>query len=202
MAEGGDIIRITDRQVCLGQQMLNVYFYQLQNDGTFLSGYLDTIALHFTEAVVTPVAVIQDDQLTHTELFLENLTNGVDILTYTDGYPIQGTITAVDLMPPFVSLGFQLLREERNTRNGYKRIGGISESIVTSGIYSGDPTWVTDIENGMKADLVEGLATLCHPIILHHPFTVPLTSPVFSNVGDCVFRGVGTQNTRKFGRGV
>ena len=201
MADGNDILRITDRQVLYGQTVLNVYFYQLQDTGEFGEGYLDSIALHFTEAVVTPVSAIQSPDIQHNEIYLENLTNGVDILTYADGYPLVGTNTGAAL-PPFVSAGFQLIRESRATRNGSKRIAGIREADVTNGLWVGDPDFITDIENGMAADLVEGLATLCHPIILRHPVTVPLVSPVFSNIGECQYRAIGSQNTRKLGRGV
>jgi hypothetical protein len=201
-ASGGDIIRITDIQSFLGQTLLNVYFYQLNLEGVFLTGYLADIALHFTEAVVTPVSGVQDVTLSHTSLFLENLSNGVDILTYTTDFPIDGTIPGADVFPPYVSLGFQLIREERTTRNGYKRIGGISESSVTAGVIDLPSSLIEDVQNGMKADIVSGLATLCNPVIVRHPITIPLVSPVFSHVGDCLFKSVGTQNTRKFNRGI
>lgn len=201
MASGGDIIRITDVQEIYGQEALNVYFYQLNEDGTFLAGYLDDIASHFVEAVVTPVVALQSADITHTRLYLENLTNGVDILTYTDGYPLPGA-QELSSLPPFVTATFQLVREERTTRNGSKRIGGVCEADVTSGVWTGSSTLLTDIENGMKADIVSGIATLCNPVIVRHPITVPLVSPVLAHVGDCVFKSIGSQNTRKLGRGV
>lgn len=202
MAEGGDIIRITDRQTLLGQQVLNVYFYQLNPDGIFLPGYLDTIAPHFVEAVVDPILPLQAASLQHTEIYLENLTNGVDILTYNTGFPLVGTNAGVQVMPPFVAYGFQLIREERTTRNGYKRVAGVPEDMVVDGVYSGSPTLTDDVANGLAADLVEGLATLCNPVIVRHPITVPLVSPVIAHIGAAFFRHIGTQNTRKFGRGV
>lgn len=202
MADGNDIIRITDRQTLLGQVVLNVYFYQLQDTGTFGDGYLDDIAAHFVEAVITPVTALQINVLEHTELFLENLTNGLDILTYDTDFPIEGSVSGEDVMPPFVSYGFQLIRESRATRNGYKRFAGVPENMVDSGVYVGSPTLISDVETGLAADIVSGLATLCHPVIVRHPIDVPLISPVFSNVGASLFRGIGSQNTRKFGRGV
>lgn len=201
-ANVGDIIRITDRQTCLGQQVLNVYFYRV-NDITIITGdYLGMFAASFVDIVLDEVRNLQHEDLTHDELFLENLSNGVDIQTYTEGFPLTGNQTGGDIMPPYVSWGFQLLREERNTRNGYKRIGGVPEFMVTAGVFDADPALLEAVENALGADFTSGIVTYAAPIILKHPVTVPLVSPVFSNISAGLYKAVGTQNTRKFGRGV
>lgn len=197
----GDIIRITDRQRYLVQQVLNVYFYRVTSLTGLTGDYLGVFATNFQGAVLDPVKELQVEALTHESLYLENLTNGIDISEVTDGFPQTGEYGNVDGMPPFVSYGFQLVRESRVTRNGYKRFGGVPEAAVDAGVYVGDPALITDVENGLGADLQAGLVTYAEPVILKHPFTVPLVAPEYASISAGLYKGIGSQNTRKFGRG-
>lgn len=203
MAAGsGDILRFTDKQTLLGEEMLNVYFYQV-NDTTGLAGdYLSVLSAWLRDNVIAKVKVVQSPNLEHIEVFAENLTNGVDIVNFVDGFPIAGTGTALGNNPPFVTYNFELLREERTTRNGRKAIAGTLEGDVTDGVYTGSMTPIHDIEDILGADMVLGLAHICNPVIVRHPIHVPLTSPVLSHISAGQFNGVGSQNTRKFGRGI
>lgn len=198
----GDIIRITDRQTLLGQQVLNVYFYRVQSLTGITGDYLDLFASTFQDVVLDDVKNIQHVELQHVGLFLENITNGVDIAEYTDGFPQGGMIDGGDVMPPFVSFGFQLLRESRTTRNGYKRFGGVPEDSVTDGVYTGAGGDITAVEEALGQDFQSGLVTFAAPVILKHPIEVPLVDGVYNDISAGLFRGIGSQNTRKFGRGV
>ncbi len=197
----GDLIRITDQQTLLGQQVLNVYFYRVNETTTLTGDYLAVIGGWFVPNVVTPVAAMQEVHLSHNSLFLENLSNGVDIESYTTGLPILGAATGDDCMPPFVSYGYQLLREERNTRNGYKRFAAVPESLVTDGVYIGSMTPIHTIEAALGADIVLGIIHALAPVIVKHPVSVPAGAYIFSNISAGIFKGIGSQNTRKFGRG-
>lgn len=182
--------------------MLNVYFYRVTSITGLDDTYKAILCDWFTDHVVVPILDIQTDAIIHDGLFFENLTNGVDILSYTTDYPAGGQILSVDTMPPFVAWSFQLLRESRATGNGYKRIGGVPEANVTNGVRFGLDTEIHAVEDALKADIVLGLVTVAEPIILKHPITVPLVSPVYSSIGEAQYKSVGSQNTRKFNRGV
>lgn len=197
----GDLLRFTDRQTFLGQTVLNVYFYRVTSITGLDDTYLDVLGGWFKDNVVSPVAALQSASVSHTELFLENLSNGVDILTYDDGFPIAGEASG-DALPPYASYGFQLLRESRTTRNGYKRFAGVTEANQDDGIYTGGGTAITDVEDALAADVVIGLATVAEPVIVKRPFDVPVVTFEYASIGGALFRGIGTQNTRKFGRGV
>lgn len=200
-AAANDIIRITDIQTLFGQEVLNVYFYQVNNVTPLIGDYLAVFGEWFHDTILTPLIALQTSDLVHTSLFLENISNGVDIESFTTDFPVPGASATSDTMPPFVSWGFQLLREERNTRNGYKRFAGVPEIYVTDGVASGAGGLITAVEDVLGEDVVVGIATVAAPVILKRPFTVPLVSPVVSNISAGLFKGIGTQNTRKFGRG-
>jgi len=201
VASLGDLLRFTDRQTFLGQTVLNVYFYRITSITGLDATYLDVLGAWFVDNVITPVASLQSDDVSHVELFMESITNGVDINSYTTDLPIAGAASG-DNLPPYTSYGFQLIRESRVTRNGYKRFAGVTEPNQTNGVYTGGSTPITDIENALKSDIVIGLVTVAEPVIVKHPITVPMASYEYASIGDCLFKGIGTQNTRKFGRGV
>lgn len=197
----GNIIRVLDKQTYLGEQVLNVYFYRVVPAGTIT--IWDPIVDYFVDEVVPAVCGIQHAALTHTELFFENLTNGLDILSVPLTTGNVGLVSSGDASPPFVSYGFQLLRESRATRHGYKRIAGVPEVNISSGeVVSGAMPYVNAVADVLPADILIGLLPGFEPVIVKHPISVPLTDPVYASIGGCNFRGIGTQNTRKFGRGV
>ena len=126
MASLGDLIRIIDVQDYLLQDVLNIYFYRITSitgiGGTYLADFADW----FEDHIVTPVAELQCDGLTHRAIQLDNLTNELD--THTKTISVSGAISSDDSTraPSYVSVGFKLNRESLATRNGYKRFGGLS----------------------------------------------------------------------------
>lgn len=202
MVANGDLIQCIDNQEYLGQQILNVYYYRITPPlgivGTFLSELNDA----FETTVLTPVRAIQANVLTHVSREWKNLSNGVDL--FVDGTVLAGTRGSggSTLLPSFVSAGFILRRESLVTRNGYKRIAGLVEEDVTGNTWVGDMGDIADIEAGLAADLVYGLATAAEPIIVKRPIVPPVSSYDYASIGSASFRGIGTQNTRKAGRGI
>lgn len=202
-ATQGDLIRITDFQSYLGQQVLNVFYYRIVPVGGIAdSGYLEMLEW-FADDVITPVSMFQSDYLRHTNVTLENLTNGVDIRDLTTD--IYGDITTADttVTPSYVSLGFIMQRESRVTRNGYKRFAGVPEISVSGNTYvNPGGTVIADIEEALAKDWVEGIVTVAEPIIVKRPVsTPPVASYQYASIGSARLVGLGTQNTRKAGRG-
>lgn len=199
----GDLLQITDFQQHLAQQNLNVYYYRCTSitglDDTAYNAILDW----FVTNILTPVKNIQVGNLYHDRLLIQNLSNGVDFVDRPLTTVVNGTRPG-ESMPGFVAWGFRMLRETLATRNGAKRIGGVSETDTYAGVpIPGMTTPLTNVANALKADVVIGLVTIAEPVIVKRPITVPMgTGYVYSSVGGADFRGVTSQNTRKPGRGV
>lgn len=198
----GDLIQCVDNQSYLGQQILNVYYYRVTSVTPLAGDYLSSMNDSWEGGVLDNVKIIQTPELLHLSREWRNLTNGTDL--FVDGSVVPGVdpASAASLTPSFTSLGFLLQRESLVTRNGYKRYGGISEGNISGNTYVGGMGTIHDIEVGLAADLTAGIITIAEPVIVKRPISVPVTSYLYSSIGSAIFRGVGTQNTRKAGRGV
>lgn len=198
----GDLLQLVDNQVYLEQQVLNVYYYRITNVTGIADPYLPALNDWFTDNVLDPVKALQVNGLQHVSREWKNLTNGVDL--FVDGTVVDGgqSVSPSLYMPSYVSLGFILRRESLVTRNGYKRIAGIGEGLISGNEFIGTGSGIPDIEEAFAKDIVLGLVTIAEPIILKRPIVVPVESYEYSSIGSASFRGVGTQNSRKKGRGI
>lgn len=202
----GDILQITDVQTYLGQLMLNVYMYRVDELGS-LVGYQE-MADAFQSLVVTPVRGVQSTGVTHTQTVIRNLTNGIDI--FEDAIDAAGVDGSVPLAS-FVGLSFRLVRSTGLTRHGAKRIGGLTESTVAGNNI--DPT-VQDEVDAIEAALggtvnVDGAGDndfVLTPVIVGRvptgePGAGDLDLSVVNDVAEAQFIRVSTQTTRRAGRG-
>lgn len=201
-ANVGDLLQVIDNQSYLGQQVLNVYYYRVAPVTGIADPYLDNLNTLWEDSVLDAVRSIQTDYILHVSREWRNLTNGTDL--FVDSTVLPGSIPVAEALttPSFTSAGFLLQRESLVTRNGYKRFAGLSEENIRGNTIIGLDTQIADIENQLAADLVAGLITLAEPIIVKRPITVPTGVYEFARIGSAQFRGLGTQNTRKAGRGV
>lgn len=121
--------------------------------------------------------------------------------------PVVGGQVAGDVLPPFASYGFILKRTNRTTRNGYKRFWGIPESAQVDGIA------ITSVQDVLDdaADVFEapieltgtddgGWSLTLIPVIVRKDAAGLIS--LFQQVNGVEYRAIGTQNTRKFGRGM
>jgi len=197
----GDLIQIKLVQELSLQQVLNIHFYRVTSITGLGGTYTEDLADWYDTNIAQAVAAIQHTSVLFKAIEVRNFTNGIDFfiksLTY-DGDDARG-----DSLPPFVSLGFLQRRESLTTRNGYKRFAGVADGGVAGNVYtfpSGGHQAI--IEAALAADIVLGLVTVAEPVIVRKPLTPPVSSYVYSSIGSATFRGLGTQNTRKVGRGV
>lgn len=195
-----DLIRCIDFQSYLGQTVLNVYYYHFDVITGAGDGYLEDMDTQFRNAVMQPVLEVQSQLVTHTHTEWRNLSNNTDI--FDNDTTEVGVLTASAGIQSFVSLGFMLRRSSLVTRNGYKRFVGLTEADVSNNDWVGGDTRLDNISAGLVAPLVDGLIQLGHPIIVKRPIAVPAGSYTFSEIADAPFRSVGTQNSRKPGRGI
>jgi len=198
----GDLLQLIDNQSYLGQQILNVYYYRVTPALGIADGYLEILNDYWEDNVLDPILQVQVDGLQHLSREWKNLSNNVDL--FVDGTVLVGAnaTAPATYLPSFVSLGFLLQRESLVTRNGYKRFAGLQDTFVSGNTWVGSPTSITDIETALAADLNIGIISSAEPVIVKRPIVVPVGSYLYSSIGSARFRTVGTQNTRKAGRGI
>lgn len=202
--EQGSIVRVTDFQTYLGQQVLNVYYYRyFLLLGASDSAY-EELALDFKQNIVDSVRSLQNTYLTHTEIRIENISNGVDIYSLSPN--VSGTVAASDVtvMPSNITAGYILRRGSRVTRNGYKRFSGLTEGQVSGNTYvPGNDAQVEVIESKLADGLYLGAVKSLEPIIMKRPFMEPVgLNAFYAPIISAALVGLGTQNSRKAGRGV
>lgn len=199
----GDLIQIVDYQTYLAQQVLNVYHYRITTIGTWESTQYSLLLDQFFTNVITPVTDMQSDDLLHTTTELRNLSNNLDIVTRTNNRTGQIVSADSNNMPSYVSLGFKLVRESLSTRNGYKRFAGVTEGQVAGNTYTFIAGVQAAVQAALAADLTVDAARIVAPVIVQRPINPPVGSAyTYSNVGSAVFVGLGSQNSRKQGRGI
>lgn len=199
----GDLVQIVDIQTLLGQTLMNVWYYRCTvavDDGVET---LEQLASFLRLSVLDEITAIQVTGLLHTQRQVKNLTNGIDFFVDATVDPGQVSTSGTDALPSFISAGFMLVRSSLATRNGYKRFGGLPESMV-AGNASAIPTGLVDnIESAIVQTPVLLNAAEFEPVIVKRPIPEPGGGDyVYSTVSACQFRGIGTQNTRKPGRGI
>jgi hypothetical protein len=198
----GDLIQVVDNQSYLGQQVLNVYYYRITSVTPLLDPYMGAMSEWFDANVVAAVRELQVNTLLHVSREWRNLSNGTDLFTETTVIPGDQATSDATSTPSYVSAGFMLQRESLLTRNGYKRFAGIPEGSISGNTYTEGSTFIDAVEAALAADIVVGIATIAEPVIVKRPIEVPVGEYVYSSIGSAQFRSLGTQNTRKAGRGV
>jgi hypothetical protein len=195
-----DVIKVVANQRQNGQLVQNVYHYQVVTLTGLEGPYLEIVRDWMINEVLPPILVIQSSQLVYESLFIINMSNGVDFLehTFSPNLPGEGE---VNVLPPYATMTFRLIRETLATRNGYKRFAGVPENIQQNGVYIGSEAFLTPIEEALAADIqpAPSIIPLFAPVIVRRGASG--TIEAVNNIGASDFRGIGTQNTRKIGRG-
>lgn len=127
MAQIGDILRLTLNGTYLGQQVRNVFFYEVavgSTGGLAIGGFVDEWETDFQ----TRVADYLNPLYTADNVLVENLTDGLQFENVS--VDIEGGLAGT-AMPSFVSMSVRQNRSSKLTRNGYKRYAGLSEETVT-----------------------------------------------------------------------
>lgn len=205
MLQNNDIVRFTVNQSLsiVGAQIINVFHYRVFS----LVGIVTTQAHYqqiirdFMGTVVTTFAPLQSIQLDYTNTVFDNMTNLVDQATLVDDVDLHGSFNGPS-EPAQVALSFKLLRTNRTTRHGSKRIGGIADGVLDTpnGVNLVNSTPVNAIEAALSqiVDVVisTGIQLSLEPVIVRRaPLGLPIT--VFNAISGAEYRGAGSQNSRK-----
>jgi len=202
----GDVLQLIDQQTFLGQQLLNVYFYEVAESDPDVT--LEMIAQQFELDVIPLVKMMQSEVLMHTSILISNLTNGIDI--WEEPVNVAGYDDTNDPLASFYSFGFRLVRSTALTRHGSKRIGGVTEGMVDGNTLAS--LYVT-VVNDLGAQLAEPLVAegttadfVVNPVIVgRFPSTSSTPGALdlskINPVASAQFIRVTTQTTRRAGRG-
>lgn len=203
--ENGGILRIVDVQTwtTLGEEMLNVYWYQVADLSAVaaLNEVANEIALEFESTVLVPVRAIQSSNILHTSLRMSYFGIIDEDETVALSPALAGS-SAGEITSPQFAWSFKLIRTFKITRNGSKRIGGTPDSLSTDGrgLNQVGSAFVNNIEAALSAPLpVSALPVATfnlNPCIVH--WGVGDLGPSNANpIKAALFRGFGTQNSRK-----
>lgn len=199
-ASNGDVVRVTVNQRQDGEVVQNIYHYQVVTLTGLGGDYLEIVRDWMINEVLAAVRGIQTASLKYENLFIQNVTNGIDFIDHTF-VDVTGTQGAVETLPSFVTLTFRLLRETLATRHGYKRYAGIPEAWTSGNTFVGLGSSIDLVRTKLYADIqpAPSVVPLLAPVIVRKDATGAITA--INNVGGADFRGIGSQNTRKAGRG-
>ncbi len=207
MVTNGDIIQVIDKQTYSPSlfPLENVYHFQVSALSGVFTFPLDGVQFGtwFYASYLAEVLDCQSSAVNHAVLKMSNLMDYiVDFSEYSSTVIPVGHQTV-----PFLSFqdafSIELLRTTRATRNGSKRIGGVPETFSDNGqIVAGFLPTVINMANKLGATVtyepIPGFPIMdLTPVILKSPVLPPIVPTVINPVRGGLFKGLGSQNTRK-----
>lgn len=209
MASNGDILQLTLKGYysTVATAVMNVFQYKLGVSGTldlaldgqaFIDGYADAIR-EFLEPILSV-------EVAYPRMDIVNLSEPLEIWTGSFTNPINGAVTG-EVAPPFITWSFLLQRTNASTRNGQKRFSGVPETQMVNGIPTAAAALLLQDMSGFLglpfvSDVIGGTpaTVILEPTIVRKDETGALiaSQPVLN----ARFTAIGSQNTRKFGRGI
>ena len=155
----------------------------------------------FYQSYLANMILVQSNRLTHVRLEVNNLMNyETDFGVFIPDPTIAGAVND-QYSSAGAAFSFQMLRLFRTTRHGSKRIAGVPESFVQDNVAV--PAAVVAL-NAVADSLRSGVEVggpgagfSLRPVIIRKPLLVTTPPTVVNPVSDCVYRGVGSQNSRK-----
>lgn len=178
----GDVYEIVDAQVLSGQQVLNVYYYQVTSAVEFETATVaEALATQFIEEYIPSVLILQSADIVHERVTVRNLFNISDWYTGSLSLPGTGWAGAQSTLGTFNAVGYKLDGDNHAVRNGAKRISALVEDSVTDGVItdSGLTGALNDLGEAMAAPITDGLVT---PLAAFIPVIVKRVAEVISGV--------------------
>jgi len=194
-----EVYKVIDQQSLLGQEVLNVYYYQSTTDGTLQA---ENLFNAFVSDMLPAIVATQSDLLFHNIITVESVTNPADFFEGSLTADNEGT-NAGSVNDPFGAWGFKLTRSTRETRNGSKRIGGTTDGSVVNGeAVGGIVALLNTLAGQMGSDITDGVVTFI-PVIRHltRAMIVAEEPPTFFPISGAGYERYTSQVSRKFGRG-
>jgi len=206
MVAVGDHLRIKDFQTMdnVAGDVMNVYFYEVLSITTPvpLSLIADELEAWFYGLFLTAILDIQTASVQHVRVEIDNMDDFLtDSVVIIPAVPVPGAI-ADNFAASSTAASFQLVRQNRTTRHGSKRIAGVPDNTVTNNVIipASEPVFLDAAASMASAQsfLVGVGNTLSMvPVIAKTPVPPATLPTVYNNVIDATFRGIGSQTSRK-----
>lgn len=192
----GDVFQVKDHQLWNNSvECLNVYYYrQVSGDNGAAM-----LANSFEGTMLPQIVDVQHSAVTHTAIEVINLDDPSDYAVNALTTANQGTLTTGETMPAFVTWSIRLNRTTRAVHHGWKRIVGVPEADVASGVaVAGALVYLANLCGYMTANLGDAV-DVWHQRIFRQakPDAVPPVARADFAIGSAIFTGVSTMNTRK-----
>lgn len=144
----GSLYELTDVQTQDGQEVLNVYFYELGDlFATDDPTPAQVLADNWVDQKLDAIRNIQTSALNHSEIRVRNLFNTAD--SYTKAISLPG-LDDEDADSNFDAMGFVLQGATTAVRKGAKRLGGLLDRYNTAGVMD-DPALVATLDAASAA---------------------------------------------------
>ena len=197
----GNRFELIDGQTFVGQECLNVYFYQ-QTAGVFGAAAQD-LAAAWEINVLPTVRAIQTDDVNHDATACRNLDNPADFTVLPHVPGLAGTVTG-EALPPYAAWTFQQTRQTMASRHGWKRIVAVPEAWQAQGIAdTGVLATLAAYASWLHSDILGPGGNVYRPVIMRRLLDAQghLIGYQEFPIATALYKHLGTQNTRKFGRG-
>lgn len=207
-ALSGDILRFTSFQSLYGETILNVDFRQYFDVGGSGNTYQE-IGDQYELAFRVPWVQYNPTGSEFVKVLVENMTNGIDFIEIPVG--INGN-RADPGLPTSNALSVKLNRTTKITRNGGKRLAGVTENAVQNNDVILQAGIITDIETfwGTTLSVTAGMTNdfdlspvivgrTKNPVTGIYELDLAKINPIQNAV---VSSKISTQNTRKPLRGI
>lgn len=207
----GNILKVTAFQSFLGQLLQNVHFYRLTSIPTPSEGmtFEEYVANRFNAVVGIPMRAIQSANCQHTIYRVDNVSNNIDFAEVT--IDTAGGSSG-DPLASFDALNFILRRTTGVTRNGSKRLGGLSEASISGNTNIVGATALANYTAALSAPLVTADATpdpFAEAVIVGRVFDATvgeeggyvLDLSRINPIASAAYTAVSTQRSRKAGHG-
>jgi hypothetical protein len=180
---------------------------------------LEQIGAGFYDAIYTDLSLVTASVVTYDRIDVAQFADdGVIDLESTYLIPVGsgGGADVADPLPPHDCYTYKYVAAGGTRRHGFKRFGGVTEGTQTKGLPTGGAMGLLnaiaddlgstfspktiDPDTGLPLDDISG--ALLTPIIVHRVLNGDIMNPIsVSAIAGVVFDKIGTQNTRKYGRG-
>jgi hypothetical protein len=195
----GDVWQYVVRGSVLQQLQVWVFHYK-----TLVANLpdLDDCIAALDEAIPGSIQAVLTNDVDITHSALKQVTGGTNYFEH-DLSPAGGGEVVADTMPPAVCWTFRYARTQLGRRHGYKRFSGVPETWVDDGKAASNI--IVNLQNLaaiLETNVDVNETPTFQPVILHRMINgQEVTPPVAQEIGGVQFSHVGTQNSRKFGRG-
>lgn len=197
MATVGEIYKLIQKWERSGQIWFNVYHYEVNQviDSTGL-GSEDLIDA-FIQDVQPSILALISGFVSVEDYEAQSLTNPVDYMVTIPGSGNAGLVAGVDALPEQWVYTMKCFRPYPPLRNGYKRFGGVAESVVDGD--STAPAFATardNLANALGADIASTAGDyVFRPVIVPGEYEGGTTPPPW-RANRWRFARMGTQRTR------